>query len=304
MATITLTWDNTAVIGSVNSLNQTAYKRIKAVGGLFSSAGFTPGNPLLTSAVTTDADVIPNRIYEFKVENNCTAGGPTANSNGFKEQIVFECIAATLGKTSTTVTVSVNLTDIDFTKVKFTLRKQSDDSLVATATENKVANAASHTFTGLSGSTGYYVELEYLTDIEATEVISSDSDYLNDVCGGNVDGFKITTDPVIGMVRVTNTNFGSFIDDVTGITGFTFDTGDPVGAGDLQEAPHGNTSGNVTVTVSGSLLFNPGNVTIGVNGVPVDCETITGPGVYVLGPIVASSTDDISVAVNTSACPP
>lgn len=88
MATATLAWDNTAVLASGNATGQVASKRIKAVGGAFSTSGFSPANPLLTSAITTDATITPNRIYEFKVEATCVLGGPTINNNGLKEQIV------------------------------------------------------------------------------------------------------------------------------------------------------------------------------------------------------------------------
>lgn len=304
MATITLVWDNTAVAASANATGQRASKRIKAIGGAFSTTGFAPANTLPVSATTTIATVIANRIHEFKVDGLCVLGGPTINSNGLKEQIVFECLPISISKTSTTISLDIALTNIDFTKVKYTVKLAADNTVVNTFTGFVAAGHCPHTFSALDPSTAYYIEVEYYTDIETVEVISSSPDYLNTVCGGNIAGYTVTTNAPPNTVRITNTNLSSSIDNVTGIPGFTFNTGAPIvgGMGAFQEGIHTGVSGAITIVLSGSLGFNPGNISVSVNGVPVDCQTITTVGTKITAVITATVGQMLAIAVNTSAC--
>ena len=182
MATFTLTW-TPVITGNVTA--QRASYRQKSVGGAFLTTGFSPGNDLSTAATTTShGSLTSNTIYEFKISNVCTTGGPTDNSNGVIEQIVFACISPSTGQTTTTATASYTGLPSDITKVRFTLRKTSDNSLVSgPTTVTVVAGAASVTPTGLTASTSYYFQTEFFTTINGSEVISSDAAYLNAVCG-------------------------------------------------------------------------------------------------------------------------
>ena len=74
MATLTLTWTPNI---TVNVINQRAYYRRKTTGGAFLTTGFSPSNDLSTAASTTDkGSLLDNVVYEFKVANICTDGGP------------------------------------------------------------------------------------------------------------------------------------------------------------------------------------------------------------------------------------
>lgn len=197
MATFTLNWDNSLVLAEVNAINQRASYRVKTTGGAFITTGFTPSNDMATSVTSATHSGTDNKIYEFKVEAICTAGGPTMNDNGIVEQIVFACVdPSSLTADASTVTISIDLTATDVTKVRFRLRKQGDDSLVQTITTVTPGGigTTSANFTGLTSNTAYYVTAEFYCVINGVEVISSSSDYLNAVCGGNIANWKITTD--------------------------------------------------------------------------------------------------------------
>lgn len=189
MATFTLTW-TPVITGNVTA--QRASYRQKSVGGAFLTTGFSPSNDLSTAATTTDhGSLTDNTIYEFKISNICTTGGPTDNTNGIIEQIVFACIAPTLSQTTTTATAAYTGLPSDITKVRFTLRKTSDNSLVSgPTTVTVVGGAASVTPTGLTPTTSYYFQTEFYTVINGVEVISSGAAYLNAVCGP----YTVTTD--------------------------------------------------------------------------------------------------------------
>lgn len=189
MANFTLTW-TPVITGNVTA--QRASYRQKSVGGVFLTTGFSPSNDLSTAATTTDhGSLTDNTIYEFKISNVCTTGGPTDNSNGVIEQIVFACISPSIGQTTTTATASYTGLPTDITKVRFTLRKTSDNSLVSgPTTVTVVGAAASATATGLTASTAYYFQTEFFTTINGVEVVSSGASYLNAVCGP----YAVTTD--------------------------------------------------------------------------------------------------------------
>lgn len=256
MATFTLNWNNSLVLANGNAINQRAYYRIKTVGGSFLTTGFTPTNDMATSIVSATHTGTGNKIYEFKIAAVCTAGGPTDNDNGIVEQIVFECITPTsLIATETTTTIVVNFTGTDITKVKWSIRKQGDNSLVQTAT-TIVSGSTSHTFTGLTANTAYYVTIEYYTTINSTEVISSNSHYLNAVCGGNVSGYQITTDAAEVPNFVFSWNIpidaGLIINLTSNINGSytSVDWGDSIINTSLAHTY--STTGNYTVKIYGS----------------------------------------------------
>lgn len=198
MATLYLSWDNALILAEPNVTAQRAYQRLRSVGGAYSTAGFDPANdfaPAVNTAEFTAA--IVNRAYEIKVAAICTTGGPTDNSNGVIEQIAFGCVEPEFEATGTTIDVQINIPDTDITKARLVLKKQSDNSVVSTVTVNKVADAIDHEFSGLTGNTGYYLEVEFYATVGGVEVISSSVNYLGAVCGGNVSGYQINTEPTV-----------------------------------------------------------------------------------------------------------
>jgi hypothetical protein len=174
MAQFTLSWNNADVVASSNVINSRALYRYKTVGGVFVNTGFTPSNDLSKTVITVDSPVLDdNKIVEFKVQSICTVNGPTDNDNGIKELIGFLCIVPTITKTETTGTIVISTVGLDITKVKFTLRKASDDTIVGTPTTvNVVASSASDTKTGLVGATNYYWQTELYATVSNVEVKS------------------------------------------------------------------------------------------------------------------------------------
>lgn len=184
MAQFLLQWDNADVIGSGNSLNQRASVRRKTPVGAWVTAGFSPANDLATSVISATTPVLlDNVIYQFKIENICTAGGPTLNDNGIREAIQFGCIAPVLVNTDSSSTATVDLTNLDITRIRFILRRLSDNAIISSTNVTKVGNSAVSSVTGLAPSTDYYWTLELYSIIEGVEVISSDSEYIGNVCG-------------------------------------------------------------------------------------------------------------------------
>lgn len=183
MATIHLSWDNGDVDG-VSGLLLRASKRIKTIGGGWDTSDFTPSNDIANTENEAVADVVPNKVYEFKVESICSGGGITPNLNGIIEQIAFECPEFIFVKTHNTLQVTVNTADTDFTKVRVVLHLQSDDSVVDTKTPVNAGSTAVAFFTGLTPETDYYFTIEMFAMVNNVEVVSSDSAYLNQPCVG------------------------------------------------------------------------------------------------------------------------
>lgn len=185
MAVFTLNWDNTLTLASPNTLAQRASYRRKDVGGAWITAGFTPANDMLKTAITAlSPDLLVNVLYEFRVQAICTTNGPTTNSNGIREQIIFACIAPATSQSDVAATASISTVGLNITKVRFTLRKTSDNSIVGGPTTITVAgDLAQTTVTGLTASTSYYWQIELLATVNGVEVVSSAIDYLNAVCG-------------------------------------------------------------------------------------------------------------------------
>jgi hypothetical protein len=207
MGQFTLNWDNSAVLASANSTGQRASYRQKSVGGAFNTGGFAPANDLLTSASTVLSPVVLNNVvYEFIIENLCSSGGPTLIDNGIQEQIAFSCIGLNVVKDHESSTATIDLTNTDITKVRFILRKSSDNTIVYGPNDIvriSGANSISVTATGLTASTTYYWQVILFAVVNGVEVNSSMPAYINDVCGPTL----VTTDasPAALLVWVEDT---------------------------------------------------------------------------------------------------
>lgn len=288
MATIYLEWDNTAVNASANALNQRLSWRQKSVGGSFFTSGTTPANDMAktVNAASHDTAVV-NKIYEYKVEALCTTGGPTPNSNGLQEGIVFECVAPSIiGVSTNSMNFTINIPSTDITKARVRLKLQSDNSVIDTQTITKVSDAITYNFTGLTPSTGYYLEVEFYATVNGVEVISSSLDYLNAVCGGNIIGYNATTAAPVN-IQIHNTSLDVELVDVK-IDGTTA-TGTYAGPGDLDSLHYVANDGTIDLYIEWNPTAVSGqHVTVtDTNGVFVTCfdistgdptpfETITG----------------------------
>lgn len=178
MATIDLSWDNTAVNASGNTTGQRASKRVKAIGGAWDTAGFAPTNDMAKTVNSAVATILPNRVYEFKVEAICTAGGPTINDNGIQEGITFQCIGGAEGSPGdnpgellfSVVDFDVNAPDINF--VKFALYDNTNTTLLQTTAALPNASTISHLFTGLDPDAAYVVRVIYGALVNGVQVWS------------------------------------------------------------------------------------------------------------------------------------
>ncbi len=191
MSQFTLDWDNTALLATGNTIGQRAVYRYKSVGGAFISTGFTPDNDLADSVDSVDSPVLDdNKVIEFKIQTLCEVSGPTDNDNGIQEVIDFAEIIPEIGKDDSSSEIEINVTNLDITKARFTLRKASDNSLVTSTVVNKSVNTIALTKTGLTFLTNYYWQIELYAIVNTIEVISSYLEYI----GTPFSPYPFTTD--------------------------------------------------------------------------------------------------------------
>lgn len=194
MANLNLAWDNSGVVGNPNATGQRASKRLTSVGGAYDTLAFTPANDMATSVSAAVAVVTANRSYQFKIEALCDVGGPVANLNGVQEGLKFACIVPGVTSDNSSVTITLNVASTDITKARFTLFKQADNSTVGgPSVVTRIGTTITKIFTGLLASTTYYVKIELYATVNGVEIVSSDADQLNAVCGGNISGYQVTT---------------------------------------------------------------------------------------------------------------
>lgn len=185
MAQFKLNWINTTILSNPNSSGQKALYRQKAVGGAWLETGFSPANPLATYVAEVTSPVLSdNKIWEFKLQCTCTEGGPVDNDNGVQEKLKFVCVNPTLEKTLDTATITLSLAGTDVTKVRFTLRKVSDNSIVfGPYFGNRVADVATALASGLTAGTQYYWQAVLYSTVGGVEINSAQADQLGNVCG-------------------------------------------------------------------------------------------------------------------------
>lgn len=195
MAEYRLNWFNNAVIINPNATAQRASYRPKTAGGPWITTGFDPSNNLPPYASTVKSpNLTDNIIYEFRVEAICTEGGPTPNNNGDIEGFKFSCIVPTLSQTDVTAQAVLSVTGTDITKARFTLRKDSDNSIVYGPTiVNRVGNFITASTSGLDELTDYYWQVELYATVSGSEIISSSANQLNALCGP----YDFTTDETV-----------------------------------------------------------------------------------------------------------
>jgi len=180
----TLNWVNTSVVANPNSTGQRTLYRYRLVGGTYISTGFTPSNDLPTSAITSDSPVLDdNKVVQFIVDTVCSIGGPIPNDNGVVEVIGFACIAPVITEDYLSSQATINVTGLDITKARFTLRRASDNVIMGVPVVAVVAfNACTASISGLAANTNYYWQVELYAIVNSVEVISSDPAYLGSVC--------------------------------------------------------------------------------------------------------------------------
>lgn len=170
MAQFTLTWDNSNVLADSNVVSQKLFYRYKTIGG-----AFIAGADLSKDTKSVDSPILSdNRVIEFIIQCSCNENGPSDNDNGIQEAIQFTCIVPNIVKTHNQSTATLNLTGLDITKVKFTLKKSTDNTIVGTPViVNVINNGASITNTGLVEVTNYYYQIELYANVSNIEVKSS-----------------------------------------------------------------------------------------------------------------------------------
>lgn len=269
MATLYLYW-TTNLNGNV--IKQRVSKRIKSVGGVFDTTGFTPANDMPPDTNTATVFVTPNKVYEFHQYQICTENGPTENSEGIQEQIVFACIVPSLVGHEDSVDVDINLAGTDIESVDYAIRKQSDDSLISSVLGVvRVSNGVPYTFSGLAATTGYYIQMTLHATIDGSSVGSDDSDYLNTACGGNVTGYQVSTAaaPPDPTVIIQNGLGGMIITSITGIDGFAVSGN--ILTGQEQTGTHTlNGPAGICVNLGGSPALT-GHMIIKINEVVQQC---------------------------------
>lgn len=254
MAIFNCSWDNTTIYNNSNVNFQRLSWREKSIGGLFNTTSIVPANDLDRTINSVDfISASYNKIYEFILEVFCSSGGSTQNSNGIVEKIAFDCILPqSIGILDTTATLNFNLSNTDITKIRLTLKLQSNGNVVSSVTVNRSGNFLNHTFTGLTPNTGYYFELELYANVNEIEVISSSSNFLGAVCGGNTVNYSFST--LTEIIPTTTTTTSSTTTTTTLASNYMY-----FGAKSAGTIPN---SGEI---LSGLLSIQDGNLDVTAN---------------------------------------
>jgi hypothetical protein len=184
MAQFSLSWDNSAVLTNTNSISQRCSYKLRT-SDTWLTTGFSPTNDMAKTVITANSTsgLGNNVVYQFKVENICTSGGPTINDNGIQEGINFSCISPTLTETSTTGTLVLDTTGTDITAARVTLKLALDNSIIVAPTIISVSsNSITANATGLTASTNYYWQVELYAIVNNITVISSDTTQMGSIC--------------------------------------------------------------------------------------------------------------------------
>lgn len=243
-----LTW---TPVDTVAVACQRVSKRKKSVGGVWDTTGFiNVSTSINASCIAMDiatlfATVDYNNVYEFKVENKCETDALMINDNGIQEGILFKCITPVINVTNQFITVNVPILNTDITKIKYTVKKQSDSSTVATQIVVRDHNNSSHVFT-LTEETAYFILVEMYANINGVEIISSHVDYMGTFCGGDVTGYQATTG--VGAYTCTvymNTTSSPITSTYTNcdgdlVTGAVLNPGQTICTRDGETAPTGS----------------------------------------------------------------
>lgn len=271
MPTINLSWTP----GSAT----TAGQRVSAIAKVNGATpnmltGFAPANDMpsaQSSAVFTTNNF--NIIYRFKVENLCDNGSVIPNTNGIKEQIVFNCIPIDVkAGDATDVSYTARIlkgayTFIDGTAypnsisniegVEFSLHNSTNGALIqgpvaGTLVGSGSSEAFEHTFNSLSPGTSYTLKSVLLSTIDSIQVRSDSAAYLNSTCNTTV---TTTGTGACSNYTVTN-NSGATIS-------FSYTTCQGAGATFSNLAPAASTN---VCAIDNSLVLPPDVSAVEVGG--------------------------------------
>ena len=202
MANIFLSW---VPANNANATGQIA-KAIAKINGSTPNitTQFSPSNTMIkTVSSTVFSTINTNMVYRFTIETICSVGGPTPNTNGVQEEIVFECVNPTAltgditnntykarvikGIYSIVDGVSYAIPVSSIQGVEYTLYNAANTVLISgpalgVLTGTGSNEAYTHTFTGLVASTGYTLRLVLLSIVNGVLVRSDSPSYLNGPC--------------------------------------------------------------------------------------------------------------------------
>lgn len=198
MVVFTLEWETDDIVNNTNVTGQTASYRLESTAP---NGGWTPilPNPLGKTIETVDTPALLDNItYQFKVEAICTLNGPTINDNGIQEEIGFACITPVITKTTTTSTISIDVTGLSITKAGFELLKQSTPNppVVPLTVMDRVGNTIGMTASTLISATAYFWKVRLYANVN-DELVNS-FDYM-----GACPTYPFTTDSFIGCIGIT-----------------------------------------------------------------------------------------------------
>ena len=166
MGSFNLSWTAPAT-----SLNQYVKYRTKGSGSWSYSPYITSANPQTNTATSATVGVLPNNwVYQFQIDNVCTAGG-APQSSLIIEDIVFQCIQPTVATTSTTWSFNFGtIGNID--SIVATLIKTSTGAVAGYVTLPN--GATSFGFTGLTPSTQYHLSYVMQATVNGVQINSTD----------------------------------------------------------------------------------------------------------------------------------
>jgi hypothetical protein len=148
MATANLTW---TPAGGANSLSQDVQYKVST-----SSTWITHSNvgPSINTATITG--LLDNTVYDFRVINNCSVGGPTPATQ--YQTVNLTCPVVTV--TPSYDSIGYSFTHLGASVDSYTVELlNASDGVVATINELTPSGTVTNSFTGLTASTVYKVRV-------------------------------------------------------------------------------------------------------------------------------------------------
>lgn len=247
------------------------------VDGSYTTIGTPVWNASSSRWEITDTTAVANTLYTYKAQSNCASGTP---------YVLYNFAALTCP--SLAITPHEDSLDYSFVDVGGEVNKYEVsiwDAAGATLLQTHTilpafSNPITGTFTYLTEGTIYKIRVKVFIG-----TFSRTCDFVETLTSG-------------GNNFVLSASWNFSIDSATG-------TGVPVlpptGLNGTQQGSHTGITGDITVTLSGSLVVTTA-LTLYVDEVLIDCKQVSGAGVYVFNGTSISAGQSVRISINNYTC--
>lgn len=247
------------------------------VDGSYTTIGTPTFNSTTNRWEIVDNTATDNTLYTYKAQSNCSASTPYV----LYTFASLEC--PTLAFTPGDDTMDYEFTDVggEVDKYEVSIYNSSGSVLIATHTITPAfSNPITGQFTYLDEGTIYKIGVKvfigsYSKTCTLSEVLTT---------GG--DNFVLSASWNMSIDSATGTGVPAL---------------PPTGLNGTQQGQHSGITGDITVTLSGSLVVTTA-LTLYVDEVLVDCKQVSGAGVYVFNGTSIASNQSVRISINNYTC--